>query len=78
MTPDIFKSKFKEFIKELKEYTTCNNTNEWKIKGFIDIDKNIFTISTDTKLISKILELHVFPKISKFAEDNGFNLILPN
>lgn len=78
MKPDIFESKFKEFIKELKEYTTCNNTNEWKIKGFIDIDKNIFTISTDTKLVSKILELHVFPKISKFAEDNGFNLILPN
>ncbi len=78
MTPEIFKAQFKKFIGELKEYTTCNDTNEWKIKGFIDIDKKIFTISTDTKLVSKILELHVFPKILKFAEDNGFNLILPS
>lgn len=78
MTPELFKSKFREFIKELKEYTTFNNTNEWKIKGFIDVDKNIFTISTDTKLVSKILELHIFPKIAQFAENNGFNLILPS
>ena len=78
MTPNMFKAKFKEFIKELKDYTTYNDNNEWKIKGFIDIDKNIFTISTDTKLVSKILELHVFPKIAKFAEDNGFKLILPS
>lgn len=78
MTPDIFKSKFKNFTKELKNYTTVGDNNDWNIKGFIDINKNIFTISTDTKLVSKILELHIFPKIAKFAEDNNFKLILPS
>ncbi len=30
---------------------------DWIIKGFIDISKNIYTISVDTKVISKIMEL---------------------
>jgi hypothetical protein len=34
---------------------------DWTIKGFIDIAKNIYTISTDTKVISKVMELLLFP-----------------
>ena len=30
---------------------------EWVVKGFIDIYQNIYTISIDTKIISKIIEL---------------------
>ena len=78
MAPDEFKRRFKEFIKELKDYTTYKATNEWKIKGFIDIDGTIFPISTDTKLISKILELHIITKVLDFAKRNGFNVILPD
>ncbi|OQY43144.1 MAG: type II deoxyribonuclease, partial [Anaerolineaceae bacterium 4572_78] len=37
--------------------------DQWTIKGFIDTYKNIYTISNDTKIVSKILEIHLFPKI---------------
>jgi hypothetical protein len=49
---------------------------EWTIKGFIDIFKNIYTISTDTKVLSKILELHTFPHFLRFAKHNGYRIEL--
>ena len=45
-------------------------------KGFIDVFKNIYTISSDTKIISKILEIHLFPKIVEFAQTNGYKIVL--
>ncbi len=47
-----------------------------KIKGFIDIDKNIYTISSDTKIISKILEIQLFPKFKTFAKKMGMKSLL--
>lgn len=49
---------------------------QWTIKGFIDVFKNIYTISSDTKILSKILEIHLFPIILKFAQDNGYSIVL--
>ena len=49
---------------------------QWTIKGFIDVYRNIYTISSDTKIISKILEIHLFPKILAFAEELGFCIVL--
>ena len=49
---------------------------DWTIKGFIDIFQNIHTISNDTKIVSKILELHLFPYLLGFAEGNGYKLEL--
>lgn len=40
---------------------------DWAVKGFIDVSKNIYTISSDTKVISKILELYIFPRLLMFA-----------
>jgi hypothetical protein len=45
---------------------------DWAVKGFIDVAKNIYTISVDTKVISKIIELMIFPVLQKFAKDNNF------
>ncbi len=45
------------------------------MKGFIDVLKNIYTISADTKIISKILEIHIFPQLLQFAKDNGYKII---
>ena len=59
MTKQDFIGKFREFLKSLQG-KICQN-DEWKIKGFIDSDKNIFSLSNDTKVISKILEIHIFP-----------------
>jgi len=49
---------------------------DWVVKGFIDIYKNIYTISIDTKVVSKIIELMLFPTIAKFARDNNLEIIL--
>ena len=48
----------------------------WVVKGFIDICKNIYTISSDTKVISKIIELYIFPKIVEFANKNELEIEL--
>ncbi len=49
---------------------------DWSVKGFIDVYKNIYTISSDTKIVSKILEIHIFPQILQFADENGYKIIL--
>jgi len=77
------KEKIKEeFKKNLLAYVDLFNSavstkdGDWIIKGFIDIAKNIYTISADTKVISKIMELLLFPKIAEFAQKNSLRMIL--
>jgi len=64
-----------EFVKSLDSFVSTKD-KQWTIKGFIDIYRNIYTISTDTKIISKILEIHLFPQLLKFAEENRFKVVL--
>lgn len=70
-----FERELNKFVLELKKYVSTE-TGEWTIKGFIDIYKNIYTISSDTKIVSKILEIHIFPEILRFAEQIGYKIIL--
>lgn len=49
---------------------------QWSIKGVIDVDQNIYTVSSDTKIVSKILEIHLFPKLSAFGQGLGFDAVL--
>ncbi|MDR2176198.1 MAG: EcoRV family type II restriction endonuclease [Synergistaceae bacterium] len=56
--------------------TFIARNDEWTIKGFIDIFENIYTISADTKVISKILELHLFPHFLDFAGKIGYKIEL--
>ncbi len=65
----------KNFVQSLSSYVSTSD-GQWTIKGFIDIYKNIYTISADTKIVSKILELHIFPKLMQFANSNGFDIEL--
>lgn len=69
------------FARQLKEFAATLDSfiakgDEWTIRGFIDIFKNIYTISSDTKIVSKVLELHLFPHFLSFAHKIGFNLEL--
>lgn len=41
---------------------------DWIVKGFIDIHCNIYSISIDTKIVSKVLELLLFPMFKEFAD----------
>lgn len=70
-----FEKNINEFVKELRDYVSSED-GEWTIKGFIDIYKNIYTISSDTKIISKILEIHIFPEILRFADKIGYGIML--
>jgi hypothetical protein len=70
-----FESSLNEFVNELKQYVSTN-TGDWTIKGFIDVYKNIYTISSDTKIVSKILEIHIFPELLRFADKAGYKLVL--
>lgn len=69
-----FSKALKSLISDLYEYSTTKD-GQWVIKGFIDSSSNIFSISTDTKVLSKIIEIHLFPFLLDFAKKNGFDII---
>lgn len=71
-----FEEKFNRFIPELTQTLSIPNSPDWSVKGFIDYYKNIYSISTDTKVVSKIIELMIFPKFLEFASRNGLTLKL--
>lgn len=54
----------------------ATKSGDWIIKGFIDIFKRIYTISVDTKLVSKVLELLLIPKLMDFGHRNGYKIVL--
>jgi hypothetical protein len=70
-----FLDKLQDFSKELTEYVS-DKVGDWKVKGFVDIEKSVYTISSDTKIISKILEIQLFPKFQEFADQNGYEIVL--
>jgi hypothetical protein len=49
---------------------------EWAIKGFIDVYRNIYTVSVDTKVVSKLIELMLIPIIARFAIEHEYRLVL--
>lgn len=71
---EIFIKNLKMFADTLADHISTNN--EWTIRGFIDIFKNVYTISSDTKIVSKVLELHLFPYFLEFAEKIGYDIEL--
>ena len=70
----VFKKELDKFADRLEKYVSTDD-GDWTVKGFIDVFKNIYTISADTKITSKILEIHIFPQLLQFAEGNGYKII---
>lgn len=56
-----FSSALQNFVQRMREHVSAE-AGEWTVKGFIDIYRNVYTISPDTKIISKILEIHLLQK----------------
>ena len=75
MTKNEFIELLRNAMKDISSAICCED-GSWAVKGFIDIYKTIYTISTDTKIVSKILELYIFPKILEFANNNGLEIEL--
>lgn len=65
--------------KEVEDFNkiVATEKGDWIVKGFIDIFKNIYTITIDTKVVSKVLEILLIPAFEKFAQKNDLALELP-
>lgn len=70
-----FSTALKAFVGKMREHVSAED-GEWTVKGFIDIYRNIYTISSDTKIISKILEIHLFPQILQFTQEQRYSIVL--
>jgi len=71
-----------DFLARLQEESDAFNAavstpqGDWVVKGFIDVARNIYTISTDTKVVSKVMELLLFPQLVRFARQHDLKLHL--
>lgn len=70
------------FLLALQEETAKFNEavateqGDWIVKGFIDVYRRIYTVSVDTKVISKVMELLLFPKLVLFGAAHGYDVVL--
>jgi len=70
------------FLEQLQEETATltravsTDDGQWVVKGFIDLWRNIYTLSADTKVISKVLELLLFPRLVDFGNRYGYRMVL--
>src|SRR5947208_4568585 len=71
-----------EFLQRLQAHATtfakavATNEGDWIIKGFIDVYRRIYSISVDTKIVSKVLELLLFPMFVEFAKKHDLAIEL--
>ncbi len=71
-----------QFLKKLQARAesfakaVATNEGEWIVKGFIDVYRRIYTISVDTKIVSKVLELLLFPMFVEFGKTHGLKIEL--
>lgn len=71
-----------QFLKHLQSHAesfaaaVATNEGDWIIKGFIDVYQRIYTISVDTKIVSKVLELLLFPMFVEFGKRHGLKVEL--
>ena len=70
-----FELQMREYLPQFKS-ALANDIGDWVVKGFIDTYQNIYTISADTKVISKLIELMLFPIITDFARKKSYTLHL--
>ena len=77
MTKEEFFNLLSEEVKTYKTYLETDG-HDWIVKGFVDVNKNVYTITNDTKVVSKIIEILPIPKLDKFANDNGLVMELPS
>ena len=63
------------YFDELRARVAAEN-GDWTVKGFVDVYKRIYTISLDTKVLSKVLELLMLPVLARFADEHGYRVEL--
>jgi len=53
-----------------------DDEGDWLVKGFIDVYRNVYAMTTDTKVVSKVAEIMLFPVLSELAAENGLRMVL--
>jgi len=69
-----FKKRLTEYFDEFFDVVSTEEKN-WTVKGFIDIYQNIYALNLDTKVLSKVIELMIFPVLAKFAHENNYKMV---
>ena len=65
-----------DFLNKLQAHASdfsaavATQEGDWIIKGFIDVYRRIYSISVDTKIVSKVLELLLFPMFVEFSSEH--------
>lgn len=77
MTKEEFFTLLSKEVESYKSYLETDS-HDWIVKGFIDINKNVYTITNDTKVVSKIIEILLIPRLEIFAKKNNLTLELPS
>lgn len=77
MDKELFQQLLTEEVNTYKSRLETND-GEWIVKGFIDVNKNIYTITNDTKVVSKIIEIILIPRLNDFAVRHGMTIELPS
>lgn len=77
MTANQFFNLLSEEVKLYKSFLETTD-NQWIVKGFIDVSKNVYTITNDTKVVSKIIEILLIPQLNNFAKKHHLELELPS
>jgi hypothetical protein len=71
---DHFREQLLAYFSALQERVSTEN-GEWTVRGFIDAYHRIYSISLDTKVLSKVLELLMLPVLMRFADEQGYRII---
>lgn len=51
---------------------------DWLIKGLVDLNNTVYSLSLDTKVISKVLEMQLLPALMEFAQNHRLTLECPS
>lgn len=63
-----------DFIKLVYDELERKNI-DWQVKGLIDLNKKVFTIGSDSKLIGRIFELLVVVVLEDIANETDYELV---
>ncbi len=76
MKNDEFQACLQAEVENFKQ-SIATDEGDWIIKGFIDIFERVYTITVDTKVVSKVLEILLYPQLEAFASKYDLTLELP-
>jgi hypothetical protein len=72
---DEFEEQLGAYFERFYDVLMTPNSRDWSVKGVIDSRQNIYQISLDTKVISKIIEIMFLPIVQQFAKENQYQLV---